>query len=165
MKPALLVIDLQKVYCDRDPTRRELSVAAAKQANAAAELFRGKEFPVVAVYHRSRGGPGPGDPAYEFIDAVDIGKPDVRIDKTKGNAFAGTDLEARLRALGVDTVILAGYCAEHCVLSTARGADDLGFPAIVLRGALASGRSDHIEFVERIEESVTLGALEALLER
>lgn len=165
MKPALLVIDLQKAYCDRDRTRRELSVAAADCVNAAAALFREKGFPVVAVYHAVKRGPGPGDPAYEYLDAVDIGTPDVRIDKTKGNAFAGTDLEARLRALGVDTVILTGYCAERCVLSTARGAADLGFTAIVLRGALASGRRDHVEFIERIEESVSLGALGKLLER
>ncbi len=36
--------------------------------------------------------------------------------KEKGNAFCGTDLDERLRSLGVDTVIFAGFCAEFCVL-------------------------------------------------
>jgi nicotinamidase-related amidase len=45
---------------------------------------------------------------------------DVHIHKTYGNAFNKTSLEDELRKLGVDTVIITGFCAEYCVLSTYR---------------------------------------------
>ncbi len=165
MKPALLAIDLQKCYCEgRGEFRRASSERACESLNEAATFFRGAGFPVVAIYHEDVGtGPGPGDPRYEFIEALRVGTPDLTIHKRHGNAFFETDLAERLRALGVDTLVVAGYCAEYCVLSTYRRGEERGFKALLLRGALASGDPAHLEFVERIEESATLGALKALL--
>ena len=44
------------------------------------------------------------------------------IEKTRYSAFFGTDLESRLRALGVDTLVLCGLTTECCVDCTARDA-------------------------------------------
>jgi len=48
------------------------------------------------------------------------------IEKALPNAFAGTDLQARLAATGRDNVVLAGMMTHMCVSSTARAALDLG---------------------------------------
>ncbi len=63
----------------------------------------------------------------------------------------------------IDTVIVTGFCAEFCVLSTYRGAEDFDFKAIMLKGALASDNAEHIRFVEEISETVSFGALKTLL--
>jgi len=68
-----------------------------------------------------------------------------------------------LRELGVDTVIVTGYRADNCVLSTYRGAQDFDFTPIILKGSLASDNVEHIRFVEEISEIISFGALKTLL--
>jgi nicotinamidase-related amidase len=83
--------------------------------------------------------------------------------KTYGNSFVKTDLAEKLREIDVDTVIVTGFCAEYCVLSTYRGAQDLDISAIMLKGALASDNAEHIRFVEEISEIISYKALKTLL--
>jgi len=88
---------------------------------------------------------------------------DVRIVKTYGNSFTKTGLAEKLRELEVDTVIVTGFCAEYCVLSTYRGAQDFDFAPIILKGSLASDNAEHIRFVEEITETISCGALKTML--
>jgi hypothetical protein len=67
-----------------------------------------------------------------------------------GNSFNKTPPADQLRRLGVDTVIITGFCAEYCVLSTYRGAKDLDLTPILLRGSLASETPENIKFVESV---------------
>ncbi|MGW0180409.1 isochorismatase family cysteine hydrolase [Nocardia sp. NPDC003345] len=53
------------------------------------------------------------------------------------SGFAGTDLEQRLRAGGVTTVVVAGLATTFGVESTARSAYDLGFDVIVAADAVS----------------------------
>jgi len=88
---------------------------------------------------------------------------DLHVVKTYGNSFTKTGLAEKLRELGVDTVIITGFCAEFCVLSTCRGALDHDFTPIILKGSLASDNQEHIRFVEEISETISYGALKTLL--
>jgi nicotinamidase-related amidase len=83
--------------------------------------------------------------------------------KTYSNSFTKTGLAGKLKELGVDTVIVTGFKAEFCVLSTYRGAEDFDFKPIILKGSLASDNAEHIRFVEEISETISFGALETLL--
>ena len=105
----------------------------------------------------------PGEDAFALPEHLNILSSDLHIHKTYGNAFAKTALEEELRKLGVDTVVITGFCAEYCVLSTCRGAADLDLSPILLRGSLASGAPENIGFVERVNEVVSYGALEKML--
>lgn len=58
---------------------------------------------------------------------------------------------------------MTGYCAEHCVLSTYRGARDLDLFPILLKNGIASGKTANKEFVENISETVTCGVLIKML--
>lgn len=60
------------------------------------------------------------------------------IDKTRYSAFAGTDLELKLRARGINEVHLVGVCTDICVLHTAVDAYNKGFKIIVYKDAVAS---------------------------
>jgi len=64
---------------------------------------------------------------------------DVVLANKKGlDAFAGTQLEALLRARGVETVVLCGFLANVCVESTMRTAYELGFHTITLHDCVAA---------------------------
>lgn len=59
-------------------------------------------------------------------------------DKTRYSAFAGTDLELRLRERGIDEIHLVGVCTDICVLHTAVDAYNKGFNIIIHKDAVAS---------------------------
>jgi nicotinamidase-related amidase len=163
MRPALLVVDLQQAFFE-GPALPSLQ-QSVWFANAAMPLFRAKGLPVVCVIHEeAEDGLVPGTPGFEPHASLQFEPSDLRIVKRTGSAFAGgTGLGDTLRGLGVDTVVILGYCAENCVLSTCRGARDEGFAALLLRDALASGHPERIPFVEAVNDGLSFGALKCLL--
>jgi nicotinamidase-related amidase len=60
------------------------------------------------------------------------------IDKTRYSAFAGTDLELRLRERGINEIHLCGVCTDICVLHTAIDAYNKGFKIVIHKDAVAS---------------------------
>lgn len=60
------------------------------------------------------------------------------MDKTRYSAFAGTDLEIKLRERGITEVHLVGVCTDICVLHTAVDAYNKGFKIVVYKEAVAS---------------------------
>jgi nicotinamidase-related amidase len=164
MNPALLIIDFQKAFLSGDPhTVRSLEQAKA-YINSAIELFRERNLPVICVQHLSpKDGLAPGDPGYEIPEGLKILPTDIHLQKEHGNSFHQTKLCQVLKDLRVDTIFLAGFRAEYCVLSTYRGAQDEGFAAIMIRNALASPSHENIRFVECISDVVSVSNLKYLL--
>ncbi len=164
MHPALLVIDVQKAFFEISPTTTASLNGAIEYINAAIALFREKELPIIAIQHTDEGDNlVPGAAGFDMPDTLRVLPTDLHITKTYGNAFNKTPLLEHLRALGVDTVIITGFCAEYCVLSTCRGAEDVDLKAIILRGSLASVTPEHVPFVEASNELISFGALRAVL--
>jgi len=138
--------------------------SAIAYINAAINLFREKNLPIAVIQHKSEEqGLVPGKSGFDVHDSVKLKPQDIHIVKTYGNSFTKTGLAEELRKLGVDTVIVTGFCAEYCVLSTYRGAQDFDFTPIMLKGSLASENAEHIRFVEEITETISYGALKTLL--
>ncbi len=166
MRPALLVVDIQKAFFSESEAMTASLMRSIEYANAVMPLFRAKGLPVVCVIHQEEeDGLMPGTPGFEPHEKLKFEPGDLRIIKTTGSAFAGgTDLGDKLRGLGVDAVVILGFCAEYCVLSTCRGARDEGFKSLLLRDALASGHPERIPFVEAINDGLTFGALQYLLQ-
>lgn len=59
-------------------------------------------------------------------------------DKTRYSAFAGTDLEIKLRERGIEEVHIVGVCTDICVLHTAVDAYNKGFKIVIHKDAVAS---------------------------
>jgi nicotinamidase-related amidase len=164
MKPALLVIDVQKAFFAIDQATTQSLNSAIEYINAAIPLFREKGLPVICVQHMDEGEKLlPGEPGCDPPNELNILPSDLHIHKTYGNAFNKTPLADELRELGVDTVIITGFCAEYCVLSTCRGAEDLDLMPIILRDSLASSVAENIRFVESVNNIISFGALKKVL--
>lgn len=126
MKPALFVIDVQKAFFKISPITSQSLNDALVYINAAIRLFREKQRPVICIQHLDlKENLIPGEAGFELPDTLNILPSDTRIHKTYGNAFNKTPLRNTLQELEIDTVIITGFCAEYCVLSTCRGAEDL----------------------------------------
>lgn len=163
MNPALFVIDVQKAFFNDPATTKSLN-EAIEYINSAIKIFREKNLPVICIQHMDpEDNLVPGQEGFDLPDSLEVLSTDLHFHKTYGNAFNKTSLEAHIRELGVDTLIITGYCAEFCVLSTCRGAEDLDLMPIILHGSLASSSPKNIRFVEGINEIISLGALEKML--
>jgi nicotinamidase-related amidase len=164
MKPALLVIDVQKQFSKLGQTTAQSLNDAIEYINAAIELFREKELPIICIQHiDEENGLVPGKEDFELPESLNILPSDLHMHKTYGNSFNKTPLQEKLRELDIDTVIVTGFCAEYCVLSTYRGAQDLDFTPIILRGSLASSVPENIKFVESISDIISYGSLKKIL--
>ncbi|WP_161979964.1 cysteine hydrolase family protein [Streptococcus sp. S784/96/1] len=76
-------------------------------------------------------------------------KADSRVfwmDKRHYSAFAGTDLDIRLRERQVKTVILTGVLSDICVLHTAIDAYNLGYEIEIVSSAIASTTEEAHQF-------------------
>ena len=60
------------------------------------------------------------------------------MDKRRYSAFAGTDLDMRLRERQVDTVVLTGVLSDICVMHTAIDAYNKGYHIEVVASAIAT---------------------------
>lgn len=66
------------------------------------------------------------------VDELPVLEVDQVVLKPRFDPFIGTDLDLRLRGLGIDTILLGGYATNIGVESCARTAHDLGYNVVVL---------------------------------
>ncbi len=159
MNIALMIIDMQKGFYRNSEA---LSMdRASEYINAAIDVFNTYGLPVIWV--KDQDDYQYGDAEFELIDSLSPGLNDHVINKTYSNVFNKTNCHEILSKEKVDTVLIAGFCAEHCVLSSYRGALDLDLTPILLKGALASGKDENIRFVEDISDVMTYGAMKKML--
>ncbi len=164
MKPALLIIDLQKQFFSLNQACVDSLKLSIEYINEAIPMFRNRGFPIIVIQHKNESGAlVPGSPDFDVHESLKIEPQDLRIVKTYGNAFTKTELAEKLRRLGVDTVIITGFCAEECILSTYVGAQDNDFTPIIMRSAIASDNPSRVKFVEEISNLISIGALRKLL--
>ncbi|MBS4210368.1 cysteine hydrolase family protein [Bacillus sp. FJAT-50079] len=60
------------------------------------------------------------------------------MDKTRYSAFAGTNLDMKLRERGIEEVHICGVCTDICVLHTAIDAYNKGYAIVIHADAVAS---------------------------
>jgi nicotinamidase-related amidase len=136
---SLVLIDYQNEYLDGP-----LALPGAAPAIAAAATLlasaRAAGAPIFHVAHAGRPG-GLFDrtaPRGALCDALTPAEGEPVIEKALPNAFAGTDLKARLDAAGRRDVVFLGFMTHMCVSSSARAALDLGFRATVAADCCAT---------------------------
>jgi len=136
---ALVMIDCQNTY--RGGIMQLTGVEPALQeARKLLTLARDHNIPVLHVQHDA--GPGtPYDVRAEIGAIADEVAPiagEPVIVKQYPNAFVQTDLDQRLKAAGIDKIILAGFMTHMCINSTAHGGFNLGYQATIVASATAT---------------------------
>jgi nicotinamidase-related amidase len=128
----LLIVDLQQGLLDGD-AKRDLA-GLIERVDRLARRVRAGGGRVVFVQHD--GGPGdafePSTPGWELLDGLSVAPGDLRVRKTRNDAFFGTTLQSDLRRAGVDRVLVAGWATDFCVDATVRSAVALGFRVIAV---------------------------------
>lgn len=143
---ALMIIDVQDGLADPTHGRRNNPDAENNMARLLAH-WRAAARPIFHVQHMSTNPHStlrPDQPGNAIKRMVAPQGSEPVIQKRVNSAFIGTDLEARLRGMGIETVVLVGLTTEHCVSATARMAGDLGFKVYVVADATAC--FDHIGY-------------------
>jgi len=147
---ALLVVDLQKGIVG-SPLVHPVGVVI-ERARALLDAFRARGLPVVLI-NVTGGAPGRteqprrtmGVPAPDFADFIpelDQQPRDIVVTKKTWGAFASTDIEARLKALGVTQVVVIGVATGTGVESTARQAYEAGFNVTLAIDAMTDSRPE-----------------------
>lgn len=78
-------------------------------------------------------------------------------EKTRYSAFAGTNLEIKLRERNIEEVYIVGVCTDICILHTAVDAYNKGFEIVIPQNAVASfSPTGHAWALEHFKR--TLGA-------
>ncbi len=79
-----------------------------------------------------------GEAGHDFIPELMPERGEIVVDKPGFGAFHRTDLDAKLKALGIDRLILCGITTQCCVQSTLREAVDRGFYCLTVKDACAA---------------------------
>ena len=160
---ALLVIDMQNDFCaeggfveaalgkDAAACRAVVApiMALVEHARKArvpvvwvrADYSPGKVPPHMAIKAHERGTTAPfchADTWGSAFFGVTPAGDEAVVDKHCYSAFIGTELDARLHAMGVRTTVLAGVQTNVCIESTLRDAASLGFNVVVASDCVAS---------------------------
>ena len=144
---ALVVIDLQKGIVGMAAAHPIVGVI--ERTSALIDAFRAHRLPVVLVNvtdvapgrtEQPRRGPFP-DGWADLIPELDAQPGDIRVSKRSWGAFATTDLDARLKALGVTQVVVIGVATATGVESTARQAYELGYNVTLAVDAMTDIRA------------------------
>ncbi|MEI2431781.1 cysteine hydrolase family protein [Lysobacter yananisis] len=134
---ALIPIDVQRGF-DYSPWGRRNNPDMEANGRRLLAAWRERGWPLIHVRHDSVQ-PGsslsPGHPGNAFRDGFEPRPDEAVVAKSVNAAFIGTDLDLRLRRLGVDTVVLFGVSTDMCVSTTARMASNLGYRTVVIGDA------------------------------
>jgi len=163
MKLALMIIDLQKAYYQQESQKSIDS--AVEYINAVLPWFRQKKFPVIWVQDvDTEDGVVPGEESFDLIDSLSPLEGEYFIHKHYGNSFNKTNCAEIILENKVDMVIMTGFCAEYCVLSTYRGALDRDLTPVLLKNGIASVSPENLKMVEDISNIISYGVLKKMFE-
>jgi nicotinamidase-related amidase len=138
-KTALIVVDVQRAFDEWEAAgkRRNNPEAVARIADLLS-AFRDRGAPIFHIRHqgtRPNSSFRPEATGYPVKDEAREVEGEPVIVKRVNSAFIGTDLEHRLRASGITTLVICGATTNHCVETTTRMAGNLGFDAQLVRDA------------------------------
>lgn len=143
-RTALVIVDLQKGIATLAPP--EFMTQIVGNTRKLIDAFRARGLPIVFV-NVDGGAPGraeqsrpPRDLPADWTDILpelDRRPEDILVTKRTWGAFASTDIEQKLKGLGVTQVVLTGVATSIGVESTARQAFEAGFNVTLAIDAMA----------------------------
>src|SRR3954462_7902724 len=140
----LLIIDIQNDYFPGGAFPLVGPEAAAESARRALERFRERGEPIVHLQHVWDAPDATFmKPGTDGVEIHPLGAPrdgDPVIQKPEPNGFLGTELDQKLRAEGIDELVVAGMMSSMCVDATVRAGAYLGVGRTVIPDAWPAAR-------------------------
>ena len=141
MKEALLIIDVQNDYFPGGSNELVRPLEAEKRIQELIAESRTCGRPIVYIQHFN-----PPDDTFflegtigaEISDRIRPADHDKVIIKRYPNSFLETELDAYLKSLQVDTLIICGMMTHMCVDTTVRAAMDYGYQVKLVADACAT---------------------------
>ena len=178
---ALILVDVQNDFLPGGALAVPKGDEVVAALNRYAALFASRQLPVFATrdWHppdhcsfRAQHGPWPphcvaGTPGAEFAPGLALPPHTAVVSKatTPGrdaySGFAGTELDAMLRAAGVRRLYVGGLATDYCVLNTVKDARAHGYEVVLLRDAIRAVEVHPGDGVRALEEMTQLGAVGA----
>lgn len=136
---ALIMVDCQNTYRKgiMQLTNVESAISEAKKLLI---MARNLNIPIIHIQHDAGIGT-PYDVNAEIGQISDEVAPingELLITKNYPNSFIATQLEAELKTLNIENLVISGFMTHMCINSTARGAFNLGFKPTVVASACAT---------------------------
>ncbi len=156
-KAALLIVDMQKYFASPEgDAYMPQAGALIPSINELSDYFRDKGRPVIFTRHGHDDDGGDtglllewwddyikrDTPQWELTEGIGCRVGDAIIDKTRYDAFYGTDLKGILQGDDIRDVVICGVLANLCVETTARAAFVRGFRPFVPADAVATATLD-----------------------
>lgn len=135
----LIIINAQAGLLDATQSGRN-NTEAERNISKLLKYWRAQKRPVIHVKHVSDNAGSifyRGSKGSELLPDLQSVEGEVVIEKTKSSAFAETELEAQLKDLEPENLVLVGFTANECIDATARDASTLGFDSYVVGDATA----------------------------
>jgi nicotinamidase-related amidase len=136
---ALIVVDVQRAFDQWEAAgKRRNNPQAVDRIAELLAAFRANRAPIFHIRHegtRPNSSFLPGGAGYPVKDEAREIEGEPVIMKRVNSAFIGTDLETRLRAADINTLVICGATTNHCVETTTRMAGNLGFDTRLVRDA------------------------------
>lgn len=127
---ALLVVDVQVGVVEGAYRRDEVVSTVADLVGRA----RDASVPVVWVQHHDEELVR-GSDRWQWVESLGPAGAEPVVEKSYGDAFAGTDLESTLADLDVSEVVLVGAASEQCIRCTMHSAVIRGYDVSLVAGA------------------------------
>ena len=142
MKQALLIIDVQNDYFAGGKMALYQPEQALTQVNQLEDYFISQNLPVIYIQHIKHVANadffGAGTTGAELHPELKTDDQSIVIEKHFPNSFLETTLEATLRELSIEQLVICGMMTHMCVDSTTRAARELGYQPILIADATAT---------------------------
>lgn len=166
MTQALIVVDAQNEFSaeGKRPVPNHTSALAAILDHV--DRARGERRPIAWVRHHNKPGESPAFIPQSWGAEFSPGLgprpgfgPEVLFEKDVFGAFTGTGLDAWLRSVGADAVLIVGFYAHMCLSTSAREALVRGYEASVDPEATGARDLDDIGLGRQTADEVRRSAL------
>jgi nicotinamidase-related amidase len=119
---AMLVVDMQKGLLAGDP-KHDLH-GVIDRINRLSTRIRGQSGHVIFIQHCGVDGDDfePWTPGWQLLAELIRDPADLIVRKSLNDPFAGTELQAQLKAIAPDRLFITGWATDLCVDSTVRSA-------------------------------------------
>lgn len=141
MKEALLIIDVQNDYFPGGANELHGALPAEERIRALLDESRECGRPVIYMQHFN----GPedsffheGTPGVEISERIRPREGEKVIAKRFPNSFLQTELDAHLKTMGVERLLVCGMMTHMCVDTTVRAAMDHGYAVTLVGEACAT---------------------------